>query len=96
MARDPAKSLPAAEQRALTGENDSQDSQEKLLFLIREHGIGVVSGDHVHAHHLALPVLANDGPLMAFVFSTLDHQLTKPRRWASTVISRYESNVESH
>ncbi|KAI0551089.1 hypothetical protein F4679DRAFT_582867 [Xylaria curta] len=44
-------SLSAAERRALSGENDSQDSedsedseasQEKLLFLLREHGIGLV------------------------------------------------------
>jgi hypothetical protein len=48
MTRTPARSLPAAERRALVGENDSQDSQEKLLFLIKEHGVGVVSGRNSH------------------------------------------------
>lgn len=31
------------EKRSLAGENRSQDSQEKLFFLIQEHGIGVVA-----------------------------------------------------
>ncbi|KAI0872275.1 hypothetical protein GGS24DRAFT_23260 [Hypoxylon argillaceum] len=69
MARDPAKSLPAAEQRALTGENDSQDSQEKLLFLIREHGIGVTT---------SLPNLG-DGPRQSFqglISATTSYQAT--------------------
>ncbi|KAI1125902.1 hypothetical protein F5Y10DRAFT_222933 [Nemania abortiva] len=43
MARNPARSLFAAERRALAGENDSEDSQEKLLFLMREHGVGVTT-----------------------------------------------------
>ncbi|KAJ2991517.1 hypothetical protein NUW58_g2484 [Xylaria curta] len=43
LTRNSARSLPAAERRALAGENDSQDSQAKLLLLIQEHGIG---GDH--------------------------------------------------
>ncbi|KAH8165880.1 hypothetical protein CIB48_g2378 [Xylaria polymorpha] len=43
MTRNAARSLPAAERRALAGENESQDSQEKLLFLIQEHGIGVTT-----------------------------------------------------
>ncbi|GAW12390.1 hypothetical protein ANO14919_017560 [Xylariales sp. No.14919] len=43
MSRNLARSLPVAERMALEGENDSQDSQEKLLFLIREHGIGVTT-----------------------------------------------------
>ncbi|KAI0459930.1 hypothetical protein F5B21DRAFT_203045 [Xylaria acuta] len=43
MTRNAARFLPAAERRALAGENESQDSQEKLLFLIREHGIGVTT-----------------------------------------------------
>ncbi|KAI1305736.1 hypothetical protein F5Y03DRAFT_406327 [Xylaria venustula] len=43
MPRNLARSLLAAERKALAGENDSQDSQEKLLFLIQEHGIGVTT-----------------------------------------------------
>ncbi|KAI3321873.1 hypothetical protein HD806DRAFT_502193 [Xylariaceae sp. AK1471] len=43
MTHKPARSLPAAERRALAGENDSQDSQEKLLFLIHQHGVGVTT-----------------------------------------------------
>ncbi|KAI0401338.1 hypothetical protein F4802DRAFT_434216 [Xylaria palmicola] len=43
MARTLARSLRVAERAALAGENDSQDSQDKLLFLIREHGIGVTT-----------------------------------------------------
>jgi hypothetical protein len=44
-----ARSLHAAERRALAGENESQDSQEILLFLIQQHGLGVVSGGEVHS-----------------------------------------------
>ncbi|KAI1425833.1 hypothetical protein F5Y12DRAFT_321140 [Xylaria sp. FL1777] len=43
MPRNLARSLPVAERKALAGENDSQDSHEKLLFLIQEHGIGVTT-----------------------------------------------------
>ncbi|KAI1753553.1 hypothetical protein F4782DRAFT_529433 [Xylaria castorea] len=43
MTRSATRSLAAAERRALAGENESQDSQEKLLFLIQEHGIGVTT-----------------------------------------------------
>ncbi|KAF2971821.1 hypothetical protein GQX73_g1719 [Xylaria multiplex] len=43
MPRNLARSLPVAEQIALAGENDSQVSHEKLLFLIQEHGIGVTT-----------------------------------------------------
>ncbi|KAI0977077.1 hypothetical protein F4678DRAFT_455224 [Xylaria arbuscula] len=43
MPRNLARSLLTAERKALAGENDSQDSQEKLLFLIQEHGIGVTT-----------------------------------------------------
>ncbi|KAI0910699.1 hypothetical protein F4823DRAFT_360216 [Ustulina deusta] len=43
MSRNLARSLPAAERKALAGENDSQDSHEKLLYLIHEHGIGVTT-----------------------------------------------------
>ncbi|KAI0106412.1 hypothetical protein GGR51DRAFT_169029 [Nemania sp. FL0031] len=43
MARNSARSLHAAERRALAGENDSEDSQEKLYFLMREHGVGVTT-----------------------------------------------------
>ncbi|KAI0536594.1 hypothetical protein GGR58DRAFT_384404 [Xylaria digitata] len=43
MPRNLARSLPVAEQIVLAGENDSQDSHEKLLFLIQEHGIGVTT-----------------------------------------------------
>ncbi|KAI0201063.1 hypothetical protein F4808DRAFT_426478 [Astrocystis sublimbata] len=49
MARDAARFLSAAE--PTLAENDSQDSQEKLLYLIHEHGIGVVSSS---------PALDND------------------------------------
>lgn len=58
MTRNAARSLPAAERRALAGENESQDSQEKLLFLIQEHGIGVVRWRPCTSS--TLPVLAND------------------------------------
>ncbi|TRX95470.1 hypothetical protein FHL15_003801 [Xylaria flabelliformis] len=44
MTRSATWSLPAADRRALSGESDSQekDSQEKLLFLLREYGIELV------------------------------------------------------
>ncbi|KAI1178396.1 hypothetical protein F4777DRAFT_575931 [Nemania sp. FL0916] len=42
MIRQPARSLRAADGRPLDN-NESQDSQEKLLFLIQEHGIGVTT-----------------------------------------------------
>ncbi|KAI8952283.1 hypothetical protein F4801DRAFT_235940 [Xylaria longipes] len=50
MTRNAARSLPAAERRALAGENESQDSQEKLLFLIQEHGIGVTTSSPTPDH----------------------------------------------
>ncbi|KAI1138679.1 hypothetical protein F5Y05DRAFT_46817 [Hypoxylon sp. FL0543] len=43
MARILAKSIPAAEKRALAGENDSQDSQELLMKHMLKHGVGVQS-----------------------------------------------------
>jgi hypothetical protein len=39
----PAASLQAAENRALAGENASQDSQLVFQRLYHEHGIGLVS-----------------------------------------------------
>lgn len=41
--KDAARSVVAAEKRALSGENESQDSQVILEKLMIEHGIGVVS-----------------------------------------------------
>ncbi|KAJ8131574.1 hypothetical protein O1611_g2049 [Lasiodiplodia mahajangana] len=52
MACNPARSLRAAERKALAGENDSEDSQEKLFFLMREHGVGVTTSS---------PTLGGDG-----------------------------------
>ncbi|KAI1746072.1 hypothetical protein F4680DRAFT_442343 [Xylaria scruposa] len=42
MTRSGTWSPSATERGTLSGENDTQDSQEKLLFLLREHGIGLV------------------------------------------------------
>lgn len=39
----PARSVVAAEKRALAGDNESQDSQVLLERMMIEHGIGVVS-----------------------------------------------------
>ncbi|KAI0865120.1 hypothetical protein F4860DRAFT_500801 [Xylaria cubensis] len=54
MTRSATWSLPAADRRAPSGENDSQekDSQEKLLFLLREYGIELV---HVEGFPSAPP-----------------------------------------
>ncbi|KAI1260065.1 hypothetical protein F5Y18DRAFT_270238 [Xylariaceae sp. FL1019] len=43
MTRKLAKSLQAAERKALAGENESQDSQIRLLHLMEVHGVGVTS-----------------------------------------------------
>ncbi|KAI1415341.1 hypothetical protein F5Y13DRAFT_187441 [Hypoxylon sp. FL1857] len=43
MARKAARSVPAAEKRALAGENESQDSQELLMKHMLKHGVGVQS-----------------------------------------------------
>ncbi|OTA67321.1 hypothetical protein K449DRAFT_462263 [Hypoxylon sp. EC38] len=43
MVRKAAKSSPAAEKRALVGENESQDSQELLMKHMLKHGLGVQS-----------------------------------------------------
>ncbi|KAI0427315.1 hypothetical protein F5Y09DRAFT_344794 [Xylaria sp. FL1042] len=56
MPRNLARSLPAAEQKALAGENDSQDSHEKLLFLIQEHGIGVTTSSPTLGVQPQLPI----------------------------------------
>ncbi|KAI1272804.1 hypothetical protein F5Y07DRAFT_378860 [Xylaria sp. FL0933] len=60
MPRNLARSLPAAERKALAGENDSQDSHEKLLFLIQEHGIGVTTSSPTLDHaEPQLPIKVN-------------------------------------
>ncbi|KAI1818092.1 hypothetical protein GGS20DRAFT_529719 [Poronia punctata] len=45
-----ARSLPATQRSALAGEYESQDSQEKFLRLIQQHGVGVTTN----------PSIAND------------------------------------
>ncbi|KAI0525500.1 hypothetical protein F5B22DRAFT_642514 [Xylaria bambusicola] len=43
MPQNLARSLPVAERKTLAGEDGSQDSHDKLLFLIQEHRIGVTT-----------------------------------------------------
>lgn len=90
MARNSARSLLAMENRAVAGEKDSQDSQEKLLFLIQEHGIGVVSGAIMHIINPS-PVLAND-KLTTVRYLNIDHHPTNVQRRASAIDERYKCN----
>lgn len=44
MTRKPAKSVVAAEKRALAGDNESQDSLEAFEQIRLNHAVGMVSG----------------------------------------------------
>lgn len=50
MARKAAKSLAAAEKRALAGDNESQDSQEIFDQIRLNHAVGMVSGFCLNLH----------------------------------------------
>ncbi|KAI1322535.1 hypothetical protein F5Y16DRAFT_404401 [Xylariaceae sp. FL0255] len=62
MTRNAAKSVLAAERRALDGENESQDSQARLLFLIQTHGVGMMSSSPIPDNHLELSNSAHEAP----------------------------------